>query len=91
MFAGKTIDVSNVEPVELTAGLDIDQPTRIRLRPVDQVVAIGSDDTVTYNSGATDGFRVAVNEVVEFVTDGNAVWAIGGTYPAEVTLLVWTE
>jgi len=89
MFVAKTIEVGDT-PVDLTAGLDLDQPTRIRLRAgfsSSGAVAIGSSDAVTY----TTGYPLVYGEPVDFSVDGDAVWAVTSSLTVPVALLAWTE
>lgn len=86
MFVATRINLPNATAVELTAGLDIDQPTRVRLLASSGVVHIGVDNTVD----ASTGYQASTGSTVEFVVNDDEVWAFatsGGT----VELMAWTE
>lgn len=94
MFASKLLSVGTTA-VELTAGVDLDQPTRVRIKADAGPIAIGSDSSVTWTASAplasTDGYRASGGEVLEFQVDGESVWAVAPNPNIPVSLLAWTE
>jgi len=83
MFAATEVAVGG--PMNLTDGMDVDQRTRVRIRPLNGDVRIGPDAT-------SAGYLVYSGEVVELTIDSDEVWATpNGPNTVDVDIMAWTE
>lgn len=87
MFATKKVSVTDTAAVELTDGIDLDQPTKFKIYSASGAIWVGPDSGVT----TSNGYLITAAQSELITIDGDAIWARAQSGPLDVYVMAWTE